>query len=108
MRSPRETYIWPIHKRTTPHIRQISKQQLGTCQHNIPTTSPVTNAKTNKEKGMFQNLKIKITPRVIPLAHIKDTTTNKDTTAPSRGASLGAHVSETSQATSPSHTVEKI
>ena len=41
-------------------------------------------------------------------AHIEDTTTNENTTAPSGGASLGAHVSETSQATSrPSRTVEK-
>ena len=42
-------------------------------------------------------------------AHVEDTTTNKDTTAPSGGTSLGAHVSETSQATSrPSRTVEEI
>ena len=34
-------------------------------------------------------------------AHIEDSTTNEDTTAPSGEASLGAHVSETSQATSP-------
>ena len=42
-------------------------------------------------------------------AHVEDTTQNEDTTVPSGGASLGAHVSETSQATShPSRTVEKI
>ena len=42
-------------------------------------------------------------------AHVEDTTTNKDTTIPSRGASLGAHFSETSQATShPSRTVEEM
>ena len=42
-------------------------------------------------------------------AHVEDTTTNEDTTAPSRGASLGAHVSEISQATSPpSCTVEEV
>ena len=42
-------------------------------------------------------------------AHVEDTTTNKNTTAPSGGDSLGAHVSETSQATSrPSRTVEEI
>ena len=42
-------------------------------------------------------------------AHVEDTTTNKNTTAPSKGASLGACVSETSQATShPSRTVEEI
>ena len=34
-------------------------------------------------------------------AHVEDSTTSKDTTAPSGKASLGAHVSETSQATSP-------
>ena len=42
-------------------------------------------------------------------AHVEDTTTNEDTTAPSGGASLGAHVSEISQATSHlSRTVEEI
>ena len=42
-------------------------------------------------------------------AHVEDTTINGDTTAPSRGASLGAHVSKTSQATScPSRIVEEI
>ena len=34
-------------------------------------------------------------------AHVEDSTTSEDTTAPSREASLGVHVSETSQATSP-------
>ena len=42
-------------------------------------------------------------------AHVEDNTTNEDTTTPSRGANLGAHVSETSQGTSrPSRTVEEI
>ena len=42
-------------------------------------------------------------------AHVEDTTVNEDTTAPSGGASLGAHVSETSQATSrPLRTVKDI
>ena len=41
--------------------------------------------------------------------HFEDTTTNKNTTAPSGEASLGAYVSETNQATSrPSRTVEEI
>ena len=41
--------------------------------------------------------------------HVEDTTTNKNTTASSGRASLGAHVSETSQATShPSRTIEEI
>ena len=40
-------------------------------------------------------------------AHIENTTTNKDTTAPRGRASLGAHVSETNQAAShPSRKVE--
>ena len=69
MRSKRRTYIWPIPKGTTPYIQPISKRQLGTCQHNIPTTSPVTNVKTSKEKGMIQNLKIRIISRVVPLGH---------------------------------------
>ena len=39
-------------------------------------------------------------------AHVENTTTSKDITAPSGGASLGPHVSEISQATSrPSHAV---
>ena len=33
-------------------------------------------------------------------AHVVDTTTNKDSIAPSGGASLGAHASETNQASS--------
>ena len=42
-------------------------------------------------------------------AQVENTTTNKNTTAPSGGASLGAHVSETSQAISrPSRTVEEV
>ena len=42
-------------------------------------------------------------------AHVEDITTNEDTTTPSRGASLGAHVSESNQAIShPSRTVEEI
>ena len=42
-------------------------------------------------------------------AHVKDNSTNEETTAPSGGANLGAHVSETNQATSHTpHTVEKI
>ena len=41
--------------------------------------------------------------------NVEDTTTNEETTAPSGGASLGAHISETSQATSrPSRTIEEI
>ena len=42
-------------------------------------------------------------------AHVENTTTNEDTTAPSKGASLGANVSKTNQALShQSHTVDKI
>ena len=42
-------------------------------------------------------------------AHVENTTTNENNTAPSRGASLGAHISETSQATPrPSYTVEEM
>ena len=42
-------------------------------------------------------------------AHIEDTTTNEDTTAPSRGASLGSHFSESNQALPlPSRTVDGI
>ena len=42
-------------------------------------------------------------------AHVENSTTSEDTTAPRGEASLGAHVSETSQATSPPpHTTEGI
>ena len=42
-------------------------------------------------------------------AHIEDTITNEDTTAPSGGSSLGAHLSETNQASSRSlRTVNEI
>ena len=42
-------------------------------------------------------------------AHVEDTTTNENTTAPSGGDSLGAQVSETNQASSrPSRTVDEI
>ena len=42
-------------------------------------------------------------------AHVQDNTTNKDTTAPSREANLGTHVSETNQAISHTpRTVEEI
>ena len=42
-------------------------------------------------------------------AHVEDTTTNEDPTAPSGGSSLGAHVSETNQKPSrPSRTVDEI
>ena len=42
-------------------------------------------------------------------AHVEDSTTNEDTIAPSGGASLGAHVSETNQVSShQSRTVDEI
>ena len=42
-------------------------------------------------------------------AHNEDTTLNEDTTAPSEGASLGAHVSKINQASShPSRTIDGI
>ena len=42
-------------------------------------------------------------------AHVEDNTTNEETTAPSGEANLGAHVSETNQATSHTpRTVEEI
>ena len=68
----RKIYAWPIPKGTTPHIYLISKRQLGTYQPNIPTTSPLTNVEITreiKEKGMVQNLKIRITSRVVLLGH---------------------------------------
>ena len=106
MRSPRTTYVWPIPKGTTQHIGPISKRELGTYQHNIPTTSPVT---SNQQKNKQRKSEDKDnTTGGTAGAHIEDTTTNEDTTAPSGGASLGTHVSETSQATShPLRTVEK-
>ena len=99
-----------FHKGTTPHIQQIQKRQLITCQHNITTTSLVINAKTNKEKGNDPKSEDKDnTTSDTAGTHVEDTEKNEDITAPSGGASLGAHVSETSQATSrPLRTVEGI
>ena len=43
------------------------------------------------------------------VAQVEDTTTTEESTAPSGGASIGAHVSETNQEPShPSHTVDEI
>ena len=110
MRLPRTTYIWSIPKGTTPHIWQTSKRQLSIYHHNSPTTSPVTNVKNKQRKGndpKYEDMD-NITSGTTGV-HIEDTTTNKDTTAPSGGVSLGAHISETSQTTSrPSRTVEGI
>ena len=69
---PRRFYAWSIPKGTTPHIHPISKQQLGTYQPNIPTTSLLTNLEVTreiKEKGMIQNLKIRIVSQVVLLGH---------------------------------------
>ena len=98
MRLPRRTYAWPIPKGTTPHIRLISKRQLGTCQHNIPTTSPVTNQKKNKQRKVDDPKSEDKNNATSGTAgtHVEDSTINEDTTAPSGEASLGAHVSETS------------
>ena len=109
MKSPRRTYVWPIPKGITPHIQPISKRQLGTYQHNIPTTSPVTKKskkqKTDDPKSEDKDNTTSGTAGV----QVEDTTTNQDTTTPSGWTSLGAHVSETSQATSrPLHTLEEI
>ena len=42
-------------------------------------------------------------------AHVEDTTTTEESTTPSRGASIGAHVLETNgQLSCPSHTMEGI
>ena len=50
----------------------MSNQWLDICQHNIPTTSPLINIEAKreiKEKGMTQNLKIRIVTRVVLLVH---------------------------------------
>ena len=110
---PRRVYAWPIPKGITPHIHSISKQQLGTYQPNIPTTSPLINVEVTREiKGKGDDPKSEDKDSNIggtAGAHVEDTTTNENTIAPSRGASLGTHVSETSQETSrPSRTVKEI
>ena len=88
----------------------ISKRQLGTYQHNIPATSPVTNEKQQQRKADDPKSEDKDNALSGTAgAHVENITTNKDTTAPSGGASLGAHVSETSQATSRlSRTIKEI
>ena len=86
---------------TTPHTQPISKRQLSTYQHDIPTTSPVTNEKNKQRKGDDPKSEDKDnTTGGTDGTHIEDNTTNGDTTALSGGASLGAHISETRQATS--------
>ena len=55
-----------------PHINLISNQWLDICQHNIPTSSPLINVEAKreiKEKGMTQNLKIRIVTPVVLLVH---------------------------------------
>ena len=75
-----------------------------------PNNKPTNHRKNKQRKGDDPKSEDKDnTTSDTTGAHVKDTTTNKETTAPSGGASLGAHVSETSQATSrPLYTVEEI
>ena len=102
MRLLRRTYDWPIPKGTTLHIRLISNRQLGTWHHNIPTTSPVINKKKQERKTNDPKSKDKDNATSGTAgAHVEDSTTNEDTTAPNGEASLGAHVSKISQATPP-------
>ena len=95
-----------------PHIHSISKRQLGTYQPNIPTTNLLTNVEVTREikvKEMIQNLKIRIPSRMVLPGHTLKILQQTKTLLllAGGGASLGAHVSETSQATScPSRTVE--
>ena len=75
-----------------------------------PNNKPANQRKNNNEKGDDPKSEDKdnITGDTTR-AHVEDTTINEDTAAPSGGADLGAHVSETSQAIScPSDMVEEI
>ena len=68
----RRIYVWLIPKGITLYIQPISNQWIDICQHNIPTTSPLTNVeaiKEIKEKEMTQNLKIRIVPLVVLLVY---------------------------------------
>ena len=68
----RRIYVWRIPKGTTPVIHPISNQWLDICQHNIPTTSPLINVEAKreiKERGITQNLKIRIVTRVALLVN---------------------------------------
>ena len=86
---------------------EAAAQYLST-QH--PNNKPCNQCKNKQRKGIDPKSEDKDnTTGDTPGAHVEDTTTNEDITAPSGGASLGAHVSETSQATSrPSRMVEEI
>ena len=78
-----------------------------------PNNKPASQRESNKEnKRKVDDPRSEDKDNIIDStaeAHVEDTTTSKDTTTPSGGANLGAHISELSQATPrPSHTVEEI
>ena len=110
---PRRIYVWLIPKGTTPLIHPILNQWLDIYQHNIPTTSLLINVEAKKEdkrKGDDTKSEDKDSNTGGTAgAHVEDTTINKNSTASSGGASLGAHVLETNQAPfRPSRMVDEI
>ena len=92
-----------------PNIKSMARYLSTQYPNNKPANQRGGN-KGNKRKGDDPKSEDKDSnTNGAAYAHVEDTTTNDDTTAPSGGASLGAHVSETNQVLScPSHTVDEI
>ena len=105
----RLTYSQGNYTAYPANIKAAARYLSTQYPNNKPSNQRGSN-KENKRKG--DDLKSEDKANIIggtAGAHVADTTTNKNTTAPSGGASLGNHISETSQATShPSRTVEEI
>ena len=82
------------------NIKSAARYMSTKYPNNKPTNQRGGN-KRNKRKGDAPKFEDKDSSTGGTAgAHVEDTTTNEDTTAPSGGASLGAHVSETNQALS--------
>ena len=92
-----------------PNI-ELMARYLSTQYPNNKPTNQCNDKKGGKNKG--DNLKSEdkdSNTGDTAGAHIRDTTTNEKSTAPSGGASIGAHVSKTSvQLSCPSCTMEEI
>ena len=90
-------------------IESVARYLSTQYPNNKPTNQHEAN-KGNKRKGDDKKSEEKDSNTGGTAgAHVEDTTTNENTTAPSERASLGAHVSETNQALShQSRTVDKI
>ena len=109
---PRRIYAWPNFQGNytayPPNIEAAGWYLSTHYSNNKPPNQHGCNKGNKKGDDPKPEDKDNITGGTAG-THVEDTTTNKDTTAPSGRASLGAHVSKTSQAISrPSPTVEEI